>query len=104
MSKPETINKRRWPQNPLEKKFVMKWREDNKFTTGSSDSHPCKMLQYLMSPEQPKMEEISHRDIVVAESVIQWLGSPVGQSFLVNVIKDEKHVLKLLELERRQCK
>jgi hypothetical protein len=42
-------------------------------------------LAYLLDPrhgDSPSPPDVADRDAVVAATVIQWLGSPVGQSFL----------------------
>lgn len=45
--------------------------------------------------------EVSQRDAVVAASVVQWLGSPVGQSFVEGVL--EAHQEKI-EATRKNVK
>jgi len=85
-AKPENegLNIHRLGREELEKKFVSEWREFNKdLFTGKLD---YKHLTYLLSPRQPELEDPSDRDIQVAETVIQWLGSPVGQAFLKRVM------------------
>ena len=81
-----TLNARRFKENPLEKKFVEAWREKCNLAQGPTDSGPNKQLEAMLSPNQPEMAQISDRDEQVAETVIQWLGSPVGQEFLREVL------------------
>lgn len=63
----------------------MAWREINTKRTGS----PNTTLEYLLGgPEAqnwPGPGPVSDRDQQVAETVIQWLGSPVGEAFLRDV-------------------
>ena len=71
----------RFKQNPLEEKFAVAWdrMQHGRYHT----------LDYLLAKEPNKPSgEVSDRDRMVAATVIQWLGSPVGQSFLRD-IKDD---------------
>lgn len=43
-------------------------------------------------------EQITERDAMVAATVIQWLGSNVGMSFLENVIIREPNIQKWLRM------
>lgn len=60
----------RWKDNPEEKAFAVAWAREEP-----------NLLRYLlgdgMTPVVP-----SDRDRVVAATVVQWFGSPVGQGFL----------------------
>ena len=77
----KSVNEVRFSREPLEKTLVEVWREYNNRPGGYG-----RFLQFLMSPKQPiHLENISNRDLQVAETVIQWLGSPVGQGFLEEV-------------------
>ena len=69
----------RFKDNPLEKAFYEKWKEDH--VSRNMKSHTT--LEYLLAenPNEP-MGECTDRDEYVASIVIQWLGSSVGQSFL----------------------
>jgi hypothetical protein len=77
-------NAHRYKENPLEKAFAEKWQDANTGIMGRVRT----TLDYLMdetnrgNPDPP----LSDRDWLVANTVIQWLGSPVGQNFLVSVI------------------
>lgn len=66
------------PHNGLEKTFVKVWR----------DQERNKLLANLLDP-QPEKENCpatpTSRDYQVAETVVQWLGSPVGQGFIEEV-------------------
>lgn len=68
----EGKNLHRLESNPKEAAFAKEWANWN------SASY---VLEYIMG-EGNKPATLSNRDILVASSVIQWLGSPVGQSFL----------------------
>ena len=76
------INSHRLNNNPLEKKCAEAWAELNSHNH-SEDS----TLQYLLAedPNHPD-DEVTYRDRVVAATVIQWLGSPVGESFVREVL------------------
>lgn len=76
-------NAHRYKQNPLEKAFAVKWQEEN-----SGLGKPRTILDYLMDetnrgePDPP----ITKRDWRVANTLVQWLGSPVGEAFLVDIL------------------
>jgi hypothetical protein len=76
-------NAHRYKQNPLEKAFAVKWQEEN-----SGLGKPRTILDYLMDesnrgePDPP----ISKRDWHVANTLVQWLGSPVGEGFLIDIL------------------
>lgn len=72
----------RLAQNPMEQKFHDAWLEENR---GDPDGH---LLEYLMG-DGTKRGEVSDRDAMVAATVIQWLGSPVGQRFVEGVLTAE---------------
>ena len=71
----------RLKQNPLEKAFAEAWEEIN-------TDERVGVLDWLMAKEtnNPYGEAT---DRMVAATVIQWLGSPVGQRFLAQVQEDE---------------
>lgn len=73
----------RWEQNPLEKKFAKEWDKLNTINRVGSNT-----LDYMLAKNNNHPEgEVTKRDITVAATVIQWLGSPVGQCFLNEVLK-----------------
>ena len=84
----QSINVHRFEREPLEKKFVKEWRIFNQNGMGGID---YKHLSYLLDKSHGQvpsyLSDISDRDIQVAETVIQWLGSTVGQHFIENVMK-----------------
>jgi hypothetical protein len=66
----------RLADNPEEKRFARKWQAYN--DAGNT-------LACLLDPERGsgrRPPEPSDRDVAVAATVVQWLGSPVGQGFL----------------------
>jgi hypothetical protein len=65
----------RLKDNPLEAQALQKWIEINK----RSD-----ILAYLLSDKvnEAQHDRLSQRDLEVAATLMQWLGSPVGQGFL----------------------
>jgi hypothetical protein len=76
----ESTKAYRFKDNPLERIFYESWVELNHNKNGRG------VLDYLMAedPNNPT-GEVTDRDRLVAERVIQWLGSPVGQSFLMQI-------------------
>ena len=96
----------RYEQNPLELRFAQHWQDHN--TRPST----C-MLDYLMDPENrgTPVPALTDREWRVANTIIQWLGSPVGFGFLRDVLEpriasilddvlDEPQVLKDIILNR----
>ena len=77
----------RYKENPLEKRFAEAWQEWNEEGRG--------FLTYLMDetnrgePNPP----LSDRDYLVAATVVQWFGSPVGQGCLVEVLSQPEGVI-----------
>lgn len=75
----------RYADNPMEKAFAEAWQ-------GANDtSQPGKstgMLAYLLSHDQHSPPEPTEAEHKVAATVIQWLGSPVGQHFVREVLGD----------------
>lgn len=75
------LHTHRYRDNPLEQRFAEAWERD------------CKLgrnLEYLLCPpgtDQHCLPPVSDRDCVVAATVVQWLGSPVGQAFIRDVMK-----------------
>lgn len=72
-------------REPLEKGFAQAWEKAN------TQSGVATTLAYLLDPEHPHSPDVpSDRDWEVASTVIQWLGSPVGQGFLKEVMSGAK--------------
>ena len=76
------LHQYRFKENPLEKAFAKQWEKEN--VEG-------RILDYLLAKDlnYPK-GEVTDRDREVAATVIQWLGSPCGQSFVEDVIIENK--------------
>jgi hypothetical protein len=68
----------RFRDNPEEKRFSDAWLAETEREMGTS------ILAYLLNTgaQDYRPADPSERDQVVAATVIQWLGSPVGQGFL----------------------
>ena len=80
--KHEGYSSHRLKSNPHEKIFAEKWEEIN---TEGRDTLAW-ILNTFSEYDGSQMKGIvSDRDMRVAASVIQWLGSPVGQSWLQDV-------------------
>jgi hypothetical protein len=64
----------------LERIFAEEWKKENERAVGYS------LLDWLLAADanEPK-GEVSQRDATVAATIIQWLGTHVGQSFLKRV-------------------
>lgn len=72
------IHTHRLSENPMEAAFAKKWREN------------CERGQLEQILRCGDIVSVSERDETVAATVIQWLGSPVGQSFVKAVMKEQK--------------
>lgn len=76
-------NAHRYKQNPLEKAFAVAWQDEN-----SGLGKRYTILDALFDPSGrggPGCRDITKQDWETANTLIQWLGSPVGQAFLVLV-------------------
>jgi hypothetical protein len=83
----ETIHKglhtHRLSKNPLEKKFADEWNQMNEQSY---------VLEYILAKESNHPRgEMTDRDAEVAATVIQWLGSNVGQCFLNTVLEHSEN-------------
>lgn len=70
------LHEYRFASNPEERKFADAWAAQQ------ASGHT---IHYLLDPrsgQSGRPLEASDRDQAVAATVIQWLGSPVGQAFL----------------------
>jgi len=77
----------RLKDNRLEKAYHDAWVEENK-------GNLCRgvgILQWLMGDNNKPADDLTDRDALVAATVIQWLGSPVGQCFVARVLEGEKN-------------
>lgn len=64
----------------MEQRFALAWQEENEEPSGVKG-----VLAYLLG-DGHRPGEVSERDRLVAATVVQWLGSPVGQAFLSRVL------------------
>ena len=74
-SKSKGLHARRCQTNPEEQRFAGAWSERN----------PLPWLLDERAVQTGRPADPSKRDETVAATVIQWLGSPVGQAFLADL-------------------
>lgn len=77
------LHTNRFSSNPLEKAFADEWNEKNTFE---------RVLEYLLSIDNVP-RETSDEAQEVASTVIQWLGSSVGLSFVTKVLNDNDFIV-----------
>lgn len=65
------LHKYRFKDNPEERRFAEAWERQS-----------SNLRHLLHTGDQHNPPDPSKRDKIVAATVIQWLGSPVGQAFL----------------------
>lgn len=65
--------------NLLEQIYAIQWQDENRIQTG----RPTPLLAHLLNGQ------FSERDAQVAATVIQWLGSHVGRSFVQEGLRKE---------------
>ena len=71
------LSQHRFKRNPLEKRFAEEWEKIN--------TAPFETLGYLKT-SNGKYLAPSDREREKAATIIQWLGSPVGQNFIKDVM------------------
>jgi hypothetical protein len=71
----EGFSAHRLKQNPLEAAYAKAWAEQAPHTLG-----------WLLKNYDTEQVDYSPRDAQVAATMIQWLGSPVGSSFVAEVL------------------
>lgn len=81
--KHEGISIHRLNREPKEAAFAAAWKDR---APGS--------LGYLLCGQDRRLHDYSQRDATIAATIIQWLGSPVGQNFI-----DEVRESKLYQKE-----
>lgn len=73
------LSTHRFTGNPEERRFADAWQQHNDNDNGNT-------LAYLLDPRNGEPfgspPHVEDRDREVAATVVQWLGSPVGQGFL----------------------
>ena len=62
--------------NRAEAKFAAAWEDTNRV---------CNTLQFLLGDGSEPDYNMTQRDCLVAATVIQWLGSPVGGTWLKQI-------------------
>lgn len=74
-------SRHRLKDNPLEKAFADAWDKHNRDPFGRYPD----WFNYYSDPARGE-SDASVRERVAANSVVQWLGSPVGEGFLADVL------------------
>lgn len=79
----ESINKHRFTREPLERRFVEAWNSMNENN---------KLLRFILDRSFGNRGDYhpSELEQEVAVTIIQWLGSPVGQGFIKDVERQSK--------------
>ena len=74
------LHQYRFKQNSLEKIFAEKWEQQNQ---------ESRTLDWVLAefPNEPR-GEVTERDRQVAASVMQWMGSSVGNCFFKELMKE----------------
>lgn len=72
----------RFGSNPVEKKAADLWQQYNDMPNGGDD-----LLDWLLGNGSKPAHDVSDRDRQVAATLMQWLGSPVGQGFIEELRK-----------------
>ena len=90
----------RYKDNPLEKAFAAAWQKEN---DTSQLGRKYSLMEYLFAENGEECgsprADLSERDWEVANTVIQWLGSPVGQGFLRDVLKGRSQSARNFRVE-----
>lgn len=81
------LHEHRYRDNPLEKRFAAAWQNAN-----GDHAFEDVLRMILRDPQKPrhKSSAPSNRDRTIAATLIQWLGSPVGQHFLSQVMGNRR--------------
>jgi hypothetical protein len=78
----------RYKTDPLEKAFALAWQAEN---DTSRAGRRYSLMEYLFAENKDSSERpianLTQRDWEIANTLIQWLGSHVGQCFLRDVLK-----------------
>ncbi|MBE3143813.1 MAG: hypothetical protein IMZ61_07815 [Planctomycetes bacterium] len=79
------LHQYRFKDNPLEEAFALAWDQINRsYVDNKLDGRGT--LDYLLAKNcNDPRGEVTPRDREVAATVIQWLGSPIGQSFIQEI-------------------
>ena len=74
------LHQNRFNKNPLEQLFAEEWEGAN-----AAHNSGTSLLDYILAPDNNYPRESTGRAREIAATVIQWLGSDVGQGFLMSV-------------------
>ena len=81
----------RYDREPLERAFAEQWQEVNQVVIGGDND----LLAYLLSTTNERVP-VTREASKIAATVIQWLGSNPGQSFLRDVQERHKMTKKAI--------
>lgn len=92
------LHAHRYASDPMEEVFARAWAKFN----GGSPVNPAlpTALDTLLSTDNRGHPPASDRDRLVACTIIQWLGSPVGQSWLDEILRSVDGVKMVADNKR----
>ncbi len=70
-------NQHRFKDNPMERRFHEAWQRQN---------HNCNITGYVLSDDPNHRCAVDEDTDCAISTMMQWLGSPVGQAFLEDVL------------------
>jgi hypothetical protein len=73
--KHEGLSTHRLSSNPMEAAYAEAWRKEAPGT-----------LPYLLHGQDKHDHDLTQQEATIAATIIQWLGSPVGQYFVDEVL------------------
>ena len=68
------LNEHRFKDNPAERIYANEWKK--------RQDYPNSTLGYLLYGQDTWRHAVTQEDATAAATIIQWLGSPVGQGFI----------------------
>ena len=77
----DSRSEHRLASNPREMAFLRAWQEQQKL------SHTLQWLLCVSSDQQDQERDLTQVEAHCAATLMQWLGSPVGFSFLEDALK-----------------
>ena len=84
----------RFKDNPLEQKFSDEWEKRN--------GREGRLLGCLLSEGHNRPVVPPTRDRLVSATIIQWLGSPVGQAFIREVMEGKMTSKSLSDMDQHE--